>query len=226
MLPMARRLARTEQVERNREVVLAAARRVFIDRGYSGATVDVIANEAGFSTGVVYSQFGSKADLFLALLERRIEERGADNERVAADLTGAEGVRELLRAAGRDAVAEQRWAGLLVEFRVVAARDPDLNDRYAALHRRTVDLLATLLARLLGPAADPTVPFPVMAEFILAVGTGATIERAANPAALADDHVLVMLPRALGIAEPDSPAPGEERPGSDRVDVTGESTRR
>jgi AcrR family transcriptional regulator len=37
-------------------------------------TLDAIADEAGFSKGVVYSRFGSKADLFLALLDRRIEE--------------------------------------------------------------------------------------------------------------------------------------------------------
>src|SRR5215203_510779 len=79
---VAQRLRRVEQVERNREVVLAAARQVFISNGYAGATLEGIATEAGFSTGVVYSQFGSKADLFFALLERRIAERAAQNERV------------------------------------------------------------------------------------------------------------------------------------------------
>ena len=77
---MATRLRRAEQVERNREEVLAAARQVFLDRGYAKATVEGIADIAGFSTGVVYSQFGSKADLFLALLERRIAERAARHD--------------------------------------------------------------------------------------------------------------------------------------------------
>src|SRR5262245_25086032 len=81
---MAVRLRRAEQVERNRTAVLDAARRVFLDRGYGGATVDAIAEEAGFSKGVVYSQFGSKADMFMALLEQRITERAAQNERIAA----------------------------------------------------------------------------------------------------------------------------------------------
>ena len=70
---MTTRLRRPEQTERNREVVLSAARRVFLDRGYVGATLEAIAESAGFSKGVVYSQFGSKADLFLALLEERID---------------------------------------------------------------------------------------------------------------------------------------------------------
>ena len=63
--PVAQRLRRAEQVERNRDLVLAAARRVFLSRGYAGETLEAIADEAGFSTGVVYSQFDSKADLLL-----------------------------------------------------------------------------------------------------------------------------------------------------------------
>src|SRR6266496_4849139 len=107
---MRNRLSRSEQVDRNRELVLEAARQVFLAKGYAGASLDAIAEEAGFSKGVVYSQFGSKADLFLALLERRIDQRAAEDERIAAELAGPEGVRELLRAGARDAVAEQGWA--------------------------------------------------------------------------------------------------------------------
>ena len=54
---------------------------MFLARGYVNATVDAIAEEAGFSKGVVYSQFESKADMFLALLEARITERLARNQR-------------------------------------------------------------------------------------------------------------------------------------------------
>ena len=201
---MAVRLQRAEQVERNRTAVLDAARRVFLDRGYGGATVDAIADEAGFSKGVVYSQFGSKADMFMELLEQRITERAAQNERVAAGKSLAEGGRELLLAANRDVVSEQGWAQLLVEFRAHAARDPVLNGRYADAHRRTVTQLAALLARLHDQAGtSPVVPPQQMAEFVLAMGTGVTLERAANPAALPEDHAISLMLRALvGPAEP------------------------
>src|SRR6266496_6522087 len=97
---MATRLRRVEMVERNREAVLAAARRVFIDKGYAGATLEAIAEEAGFSKGVMYSQFQSKADLFLTLLERRIDERAQQNERIVAEHAGLEGLRRVLEAGG------------------------------------------------------------------------------------------------------------------------------
>ena len=195
---MAVRLRRAEQVERNRTVVLDAARRVFLDRGYGGATVDAIAEEAGFSKGVVYSQFGSKADMFMALLEQRITERGAQNERIAAGKSAAEAARALLLAADRDVISDQGWAQLLVEFRAHAARDPVLNRRYADAHRRTVGQLAALLTGLYDRAGiSPAVPPQSMAEFVLAMGTGVTLERAANPAALPEDHTIAMMLRAL-----------------------------
>src|ERR1700677_3877481 len=85
---MRTKLSREEQVERNRRLVLEAARRVFLARGYASATLDASAEEAGFSKGVVYSQFASKADMFLALLEASISERAEQNERLAERLDG------------------------------------------------------------------------------------------------------------------------------------------
>ena len=201
---MAVRLRRAEQVERNRTAVLDAARRVFLDRGYGGATVDAIAEEAGFSKGVVYSQFGSKADMFMELLEQRIADRAAQNERLAAGKPLAAAARELLLAAERDVVSEHGWAQLLVEFRTHAARDPVLNRRYADAHRRTVAELAALLARLHDrDGTPPVVPVTSMAEFVLAMGTGVTLERAANPGALPADDTLALMLRAFdGLTQP------------------------
>src|SRR5580692_1781416 len=76
---MSTRLSRAEQNDRNRALLFAAARRVFLARGYHAATLEQIADEAGFSKGVVYSRFASQADMFLALLEDRITERAAQN---------------------------------------------------------------------------------------------------------------------------------------------------
>src|SRR5580700_2943962 len=96
---MVKRLSRTEQTERNRVLVLEAARRVFLRRGYHGASVEQIADEAGFSTGVVYSRFDGKADLFLTLLEERIDERAADNAGLLEQWTGAAGIARLVEHA-------------------------------------------------------------------------------------------------------------------------------
>ncbi len=192
------RLRRWEQMERNREAVLGASRRVFLERGYAGATLEAIADTAGFSKGVVYSQFGSKADLFFELLERRISERGAQNARIAATATGPGGIREMATAAAMDAGAEPEWAQLLVEFRAHAARDHELNRRYAAIHARTVDGIASALGQMHAAAGrEPPVPLRAMAEFVLAAGAGITLERLANNGALADSDAIDLLTSAL-----------------------------
>jgi AcrR family transcriptional regulator len=180
-----KRLSRAEQNERNRALVLEAARRVFLARGYHAATLDEIADEAGFSRGVVQSRFGNKADLFLALLEERIAEREAQNARLAEGLAGAEGMRVLREHAVRRNQAELDWGLLLTEFRVHAARDPELSLRYAALHARTRQGLAGAITDLYRRAGQPP-PFPPqeMAQMILTVEAGVRLEEAADPQGL------------------------------------------
>jgi AcrR family transcriptional regulator len=202
--------SRAEKVQANRTSVLAAARRVFLAKGYAGATLEAIAEEAGFSKGVVYSQFGGKADLFLALLDARIDERAAQNARLAADAgAGAAAIRALLANSDRDTQVEAGWARVLIEFRSVAMRDPELNRRYAASHARTRQLLADLVERVLAAAGiEITIPPRALAEFILAFGAGLALERAADPDALSWPDQVRIMSRALGLDPDDTAAPG------------------
>ena len=178
------RLKRHEQTERNRSLVLAAARRVFLERGYHGASLDQIAEEAGFSKGVVYSQFRNKADLFLELLEQRIAERAADNARLVEDLTGPDAVVRLndhLIRAGRE---QSEWGLLVIEFRVHAARDPELNARYAAAHERTTAALTAVIERAFAAAGEEPLFAPRRtAEIVLGLSTGVQLEQTVDPEA-------------------------------------------
>ena len=177
-----KRLSRAEQNERNRALVLEAARRVFLASGYHAATLDEIADEAGFSRGVVQSRFGNKADLFLALLEERIAERAAQNARRAEGLAGAEGMRVLREHAARRNRAELDWGLLLIEFRVHAARHADLARRYASLHARARQALAGVITGMYERAGQPPPSGPEeMAQMILTVEAGIRVEQAADP---------------------------------------------
>jgi AcrR family transcriptional regulator len=163
---------------------MAAARRVFLARGYVNARLDAIAEDAGFSKGVVYSQFESKADMFLALLEARIAERQTQNEQLAARLDG----RDLAVAVPELALALQRtepeWTHLVLEFRVHAARVPELSRRYAELHEHTISGLAGVFARLHERAGTtPRYPVRVLAEIVLGINVGTFLEQLVNPSA-------------------------------------------
>jgi AcrR family transcriptional regulator len=182
---MATRVTRRDRAAANRAALLAAARKVFLAAGYHGASVDAVAGEAGFTIGAVYSQFGGKAELFLALLEQRIEERigqirsVVDGSGVAAELT---------------AVARQ-WAGVLrtdldwtllvIEFRVHAARDPVLAARFAELHARLLRAVVQSLTESLGLPATPEVED--LARLLLATGPGGALARAAEGEAFRDE---------------------------------------
>jgi AcrR family transcriptional regulator len=193
-----KRLTRSEQAQRNRGLVLDAARRVFLACGYHGATLEQIADEAGFSKGVVYSQFDSKADLFLALLEARIEQRAKDNAQLAQSLANSGELQPLLEHFVRGDQATPGWLLLVIEFRVHAARDPELSRRYAAAHARTLDGVAAVLATVAAAnGRDPAVSPQKLAELALALSVGTTLEQAANPDALGGPELAVQIAQVL-----------------------------
>ena len=63
------RLPRDER----RGQLLNAASEIFVDRGYHAAGMDEIAERAGVSKPVLYQHFSSKLELYLAVLQRHIE---------------------------------------------------------------------------------------------------------------------------------------------------------
>ena len=184
---MSARLTRPERSQRNRALVLAAARRAFLARGYHSASLEQIADEAGFSKGVVYSQFESKADLFLALLEQRIEERATENARFVEGLVAGggcsvdRGLRALAEHVTRRERADAEWGLLVIEFRVHAARNPELNLRYASLHERTLAGVARVVDTIYEQAGErPPLPPADLARLLLTVSAGARLEHATN----------------------------------------------
>lgn len=58
--------------------VLAGARKVFLERGFEGASVDDIARESGVSKATLYSYFPDKKQLFAAVVQKSCEEQVED----------------------------------------------------------------------------------------------------------------------------------------------------
>jgi AcrR family transcriptional regulator len=63
---------RSERRARTRAQLLEAAARVYARRGFESATLDEVAEEAGFTKGAVYDHFGSKENLLFALLDEHL----------------------------------------------------------------------------------------------------------------------------------------------------------
>ena len=76
------RLTRKERQARTRRRLVDAAAHVGARRGLAAASLDEVAQVAGYTKGAVYANFASKEELFLAVLDERFAERLAQIERL------------------------------------------------------------------------------------------------------------------------------------------------
>ncbi len=81
------RRSQGERAEATRSALIAAARRLFTERGYDGVGTEEIVRAAGVTRGALYHHFGGKAQLLEAVYERLEAE---STERVARIVLGSE----------------------------------------------------------------------------------------------------------------------------------------
>ena len=81
-----------------REEILDAAMREFAERGYHGASTEEIARRAGISQPYVFRLFGTKRELFKAVVARCFRETLEMFQRAAEGLRGEEALRAMGRA--------------------------------------------------------------------------------------------------------------------------------
>src|SRR5688500_5282716 len=119
------RLTRSQVQDRNRETVLLVAREAFLRDGYVATSLASVAKEAGFTTGIVYSSFGSKADLALGVLERlQTEQIATLGDLVDRAGTPAEVLDHVRRWAAE--AMSSGWVRLELELLLDTMHDPRL----------------------------------------------------------------------------------------------------
>ena len=143
------RSTRVERKARTRADLLAAARPVFLRRGFHGASLDEIAEEAGYTKGAVYSNFRGKDDLFLELLE----EHYAGRARGYAELMFEDDdVEEARRSTARYMLElydrEPAWWTLISDFATHASADGELRERFRQIREQYLDAIAGLIEKL------------------------------------------------------------------------------
>ena len=179
---MSKRRTRAQAVQDNRDALLLAARRMFERLGYHRATIDAIAEQAGLSKGAVYSQFGSKDDLFLAVIEHNIEQRYNAFASFIELADASTDPAEMVHLAYEQTVASIAWQAALIEFRVHAWRNGDVNRRYRELHQQTIDGLAALIGDLHARVSAEVPPnLTDLAVSFLGGGSGLVLELLADP---------------------------------------------
>ena len=182
-------VTQAEKRERTRAALLRAAQSVFGRRGYHGATLDEIVDQAGLSKGALYYNFANKEELFLALLEARMDERLRDIESALAVERSPEA--ELERSAldyVHNLERNREWITLFFEFVAYAARDPAFGAQFSERFKRFWAALARLVEER---ARRHEIDLPLPAEHVAialdATGIGFMIARIVDPDAAPDD---------------------------------------
>ena len=177
------RLTRSERKERTRVDVLAAARRVFLRRGFYAASLDEIAEEAGFTKGAVYSNFAGKDDLFLAVLDEHFRQRAQTYAGLILDQERIEDSYRSVARFWREAnEREPEWSRLVVEFLAHASRHEPLREAALEVRERGLDAIAAIIDAL---AERHGVEFALPAKQIArgsgALNRGMAVEQLLDP---------------------------------------------
>jgi AcrR family transcriptional regulator len=170
--------------------LLAAAAEVFAAHGFRQASVDQITERAGYSKGALYWHFESKEEVFLALLEERID---APTRELVELLRTAPPERDMSVEASRlfvELLGRERELLLLDhEYSSQAVRDPRLRARFAERRAEMRAAVAAALRARLEHLGTPVtgVRAEDLATVILSLSAGLAQQKLIEPDSVPDD---------------------------------------
>ena len=188
--PPTRRDGRSAELKGTaRRRLLDAALAELREHGYEGTSLQAIARRAGLTKGAIYWSFRDKRDLFVALVEERIDapvrELMAVTENAPTDMATApvvsEGVARLVRE-------HPELLVVLFEQWSLAVRDSELRRAYVQRGQMLRDALARALeARHQTTGVRLTYPAGPLATAMLALGHGLAMNALVEPEAVPDE---------------------------------------
>lgn len=187
------RLSRTQVQELNRETVLQVARDAFLRDGYMATSVASVAREAGFTTGIVYSSFGSKADLALGVLVGLQAEQIADLGRRFEEVSSTDEMLDRLRSWGA-AAADSGWVRFELELLLDTINDSRLAAVQTSRQADAVEQAAVVVRSLAPEGAVDDETLEVLAEAAVDYAIGVAIRQVTNPGASPDRFLRLMAP--------------------------------
>lgn len=204
---------RAQRQAETRDKLLDAALVVFVESGFHGASVEAIARQAGYTKGAVYANFAGKDELFLAVIDRRIDrnlqaqsefaEAAARGEDVSADL-----------ASFFEQQFDRDWAILAFEALLYAAREgPELMEAIAERYRQ-IDALGLQFLQKNAPGPADRLKYLAIGQS--ALGEGLMLRHLVEPDRITHE-VIDKIYDAI-FASPDQAEGGEKAPAEPAAD--------
>jgi AcrR family transcriptional regulator len=188
--PPRQRLTRAEAKEQTRQRLLESAARAFADKGFGGASLEEIAESAGYSTGALYANFANKDQLFMEVVATRRARTATRRAEAVAEVLDRhdEPFGALSKLFVRVADRDREFAPLQAEFWLYAVRHPAAMGVIAAGLSDQVDALEPVVARALDRAKAVQGAGPkAVARVLLALFQGLVRQRRLDPEAVPDD---------------------------------------
>ena len=148
--------AATPRAEAQRERILCAAQKCFIEHGFHAASMVNIATEAGMSAGLMYRYFANKNTIVLAIIERQLKQARAQIARLRTSADLVADFQETFER-WRSPDPEFANAALFLEMSAAATRDPQIA---AALHATNAAIREDLKAWMRRSRAEGGLGFP------------------------------------------------------------------
>jgi AcrR family transcriptional regulator len=180
-----KRRSQSERRAETRRAFLDAAWEVYLRRGYARASAEEISAEAGYTRGAFYYNFGSRQELFVALLQDRVYatyremvERGIEFGQGSSREAGA--ALGELQAGPTAARLFRLWLELLAE----SGRDERLRELAVGFWSGNRELLAKLIERdFAARGMTPPVAPQRLATAMIALDIGLSIQHHVDPEA-------------------------------------------
>jgi AcrR family transcriptional regulator len=173
---------RQKQAE-TRKSLLRSAAKAFCHKGLEGASVEEVAQDAGYTKGAFYANFKSKEELFLVMLDERFSEQ---LDRIDSLLGGAEEPSEQARHAAQAFISsfrgEDEWRRLYFEFVAYALRNDEFRQELATRHRALRARLTEIYRRWAADfAAEPPIPIEDIAAMTDFMADGFLVDQLIDP---------------------------------------------
>lgn len=142
VMAVRKRLTRAESRAQTQKRLLDAAAAIVARRGFAGASIEDIAETAGYTRGAFHANFKSKDALFLALAERTIQSAiGKIHETMGASQSPEATHRNLRVAYAGYTGQDKKTFLLLTEAQLYALRNPRFGEKLASLFDTVYDEL-------------------------------------------------------------------------------------
>jgi AcrR family transcriptional regulator len=163
--------------QQTRDVLLDAAAVVFAERGYEGASLEDIAERAGYSRGAIYKNFGGKEELFLAVNQRHNERALARFAELIDEMDvggwNPASIPELAAEWRRMFFRDPELYILGTEFNLYVQRHPEVRPKIIEHLDRNVAMIAAFMQEM-AAGAGVELPYPaeVLARMLLSASEG------------------------------------------------------